>query len=187
MEMDKEIIPETPFIIILVVGLLMLLISFALSDLKKQNQINSLEKRNQINLLENKIKYQHEQIQELKHKLNKLEIKIIKWKNFRRLFSSYSENPSLDNDSNIYNNKRKLKMNSILITKDWLKENAKRFSKIYVPNYGKGYVRWVKDEQIDFMVEQDDGSFHYHIVTFDYVIEHREEITIYLEEPYNLI
>lgn len=78
MEMDKEIIPETPFIIILVVGLLMLLISFALSDLKKQNQINSLEKRNQINLLENKIKYQHEQIQELKHKLNKLEIKIIK-------------------------------------------------------------------------------------------------------------
>lgn len=78
-------------------------------------------------------------------------------------------------------------MNSILITKDWLKENAKRFSKIYVPNYGKGYVRWVMGEQIDFMVEQDDGSFSYHIVTFDYVIEHREEITIYLEEPYNLI
>ena len=78
-------------------------------------------------------------------------------------------------------------MNSILITKDWLKENAKRFSKIYVPTLGKGYVRWVMDEQVDFMVEQDDCSFRYHIVTFDYIIEHREEITIYLEEPYNFI
>lgn len=78
-------------------------------------------------------------------------------------------------------------MNSILITKDWLKENAKRFSKIYVPIYGKGYVRWVMDEQVDFMVEQDDGSFHYHIVTFDYIIEHRDEVIIYLEEPYNFI
>ena len=42
-------------------------------------------------------------------------------------------------------------MDSILITKDWLKENAKRFSKICVPNYGKGYVRWVADEKIDFI------------------------------------
>jgi hypothetical protein len=78
-------------------------------------------------------------------------------------------------------------MDSILITKDWLKENAKRFSKIHVPNYGKGYVRLVKDEQVDFMVEQDDGSFSYHIVTFDYIIEHREEITIYLETAYHFI
>lgn len=78
-------------------------------------------------------------------------------------------------------------MDSILITKDWLKENAKRFSKICVPNYGKGYVRWVADEKIDFMVEQDDGSFSYHIVTFDYVIEHRDEITIYLETAYRFI
>jgi hypothetical protein len=78
-------------------------------------------------------------------------------------------------------------MDSILITKDWLKENAKRFSKICVPNYGKGYVRWVMNEQIDFMVERDDGSFSYHIVTFDYVIEHKDEITIYLETAYHFI
>ena len=78
-------------------------------------------------------------------------------------------------------------MDSILITKDWLKENAKRFSKIYVPNYGKGYVRWVMNEQIDFMVEQDDGSFLYHIVTFDYIIEHKDEVVIYLETEYRFI
>lgn len=78
-------------------------------------------------------------------------------------------------------------MDSILITKDWLKENAKRFSKIDVPKYGKGYVRWVMDEQIDFMVEQDDGSLTYHIVTFDYVIQHRDEIIIYLETAYCFI
>lgn len=69
--MDKETIPSTPFIIIFIVCLLMLLVSLAISQ--KQNQIDSLE---------NKIKCQHEQIQELKHKLNKLEIEIIKWKNF---------------------------------------------------------------------------------------------------------
>lgn len=67
MEVDKEIIPSTPFIIIFIVGLLMLLVSLTLSQ--KQNQIDSLE---------NKIKCQHEQIQELKHKFNKLEIEIIK-------------------------------------------------------------------------------------------------------------
>ena len=78
-------------------------------------------------------------------------------------------------------------MNSIIITKEWLNNNCRKISKIYVPNHGRGFVRWVKDEQIDFMVEQDDGSFSYHIVTFDYIIEHREEITIYLEEPYSFI
>ena len=78
-------------------------------------------------------------------------------------------------------------MNSIIITKEWLNNNCRKISKICVPNYGKGYVRWVKDEQIDFMVEQDDGSFSYHIVTFDYVLEHKDEITIYLETPYSFI
>lgn len=65
--MDKEIIPSTPFIIIFIVGLLMLLVNLAIS-----------QNKNQIDSLENKIKCQQEQIQELKHKLNKLEIEIIK-------------------------------------------------------------------------------------------------------------
>lgn len=78
-------------------------------------------------------------------------------------------------------------VDNILITKDWLRENANKFSKIDVPKYGKGYVRWVMDEQIDFMVEQDDGSFTYHIVTFNYVIENKDEITIYLEEPFKFV
>lgn len=78
-------------------------------------------------------------------------------------------------------------MDSILITKDWLRNNSNYFSKIIVPNYGKGYVRWVKDERVDFMVEQDDGSFSYHIVTFDYIIEHKDEVYIYLETAYRFI
>lgn len=78
-------------------------------------------------------------------------------------------------------------MNNVEISKDWLKQNADKICKIYVPCYGKGFVRWIQDEKIDFMVEQDDGSFLYYIVTFDYVLEHKDEITIYLETPYSFI
>lgn len=78
-------------------------------------------------------------------------------------------------------------MDPILITKDWLKKHSGEISKISIPKFGIGFVRWIKNEKIDFMVEQDDGSFAYHIVTFDYIIEHRDEITIYLETPYHFI
>lgn len=70
----------------------------------------------------------------------------------------------------------------IKFTKEWLNQNSKSISKISLPNYGTGYVRWIVDEKIDFMIEQDDGSFVYHIVTFDYIIEHKNDIVIYIEE-----
>lgn len=76
-------------------------------------------------------------------------------------------------------------MTKINLTKDWLKNNANKISKIVRPKYGKGFVRWVIDEKINFMVEQDDGSFIYYIVTFDNVIENKDEFTIYLEEEYH--
>ena len=76
-------------------------------------------------------------------------------------------------------------MTKINLTKDWLKNNANKISKIVHPKYGKGFVRWVTNEQIDFMVEQDDGSFTYHIVTFNYIIENKDDFTICLEEKYH--
>lgn len=77
-------------------------------------------------------------------------------------------------------------METIQITKEWLKENSKHFSSIYIPEYGKGFVRWTDNthEQLDFMIEDDAGGITYHIVTFDYIIEHKEDIAIYIETEY---
>ena len=75
-------------------------------------------------------------------------------------------------------------MTKINITKNWLNEIAERISSIYVPNHGKGFVRWVKDEQVDYMIEQDDGSFKYYIITFDEIIKQKDDIVVFLEESY---
>lgn len=67
------------------------------------------------------------------------------------------------------------------ITKEWLNANKDRIVKIRIPNHTLGFVRWINNEQIDFMYEEDDGSMSYHIVSFDYVIEHQDEIYIAVE------
>ena len=67
------------------------------------------------------------------------------------------------------------------ITKEWLNANKDRIVKIRIPNHVVGFVRWINNEQINFMYEEDDGSMSYHIVSFDYVIEHQDEIYIAVE------
>ena len=76
-----------------------------------------------------------------------------------------------------------MKLEHVQITKEWIKENSEDFSAIYVPGYGKGFVRWVdnKHEQVDFMIEDDDGGITYHIITYDDIIKNKEGINIYLE------
>lgn len=67
------------------------------------------------------------------------------------------------------------------ITKEWLNANKDRIVKIEIPNHIVGFVRWIDNEQINFMYEEDDCSISYHIVSFDYVIEHQDEIYIAVE------
>ena len=67
------------------------------------------------------------------------------------------------------------------ITKEWLNDNKDRIVQIRIPNHTLGFVRWINNEQINFMYEEDDGTLSYHIVTFDYVIEHQDEIYIAVE------
>lgn len=67
------------------------------------------------------------------------------------------------------------------ITKEWLNANKDRIVKIEIPNHIAGFVRWIDNEQINFMYEEDDGTMSYHIVSFDYVIEHQDEIYLAVE------
>ena len=82
-------------------------------------------------------------------------------------------------------NREELNMEKLCvdITKEWLKKHSDEISKMSIPEFGDGSVIWVhiNKERIYFQIERDDGSVSFDcIITFDYVIEHKDEITIYI-------